>query len=185
MKQLWYRIRSSKIVNFIINCYKFKTELADFNNYDYSFNLRLFKRSLELTAACIKDGNEENSNRLRKFKRIKKVIRCMDRHVDGFDIYYRLATYVALKSFTEEERQLIVSEDANIGIELFNSRSELYRRFSMERSRLMNEMENSDWEYIWKSIKGLPTEFIKLLMLNDRQDINEITDGSDMRGWWD
>lgn len=79
----WYQIKNPTerffriIHNFIKNCWSFKKELAEFQRYDYAYNLRLFNKSLILTKNQLKNEHVNKqiiSDMERTIELIKRLV---------------------------------------------------------------------------------------------------------------
>jgi hypothetical protein len=67
-----YEVFRYKIPMFFENLWFFSKELWYFRSWDYTFNLKLFARSLEKTANTLEfHGNEIESTRMKKVEKIK------------------------------------------------------------------------------------------------------------------
>ena len=76
-----------KITRFLKNIWKFKRELWYFREYDYSFNIQLFCKSLLLTADFIeKNGYEVDETRLLKVKQMRRFVKLVEDYDRTLDI---------------------------------------------------------------------------------------------------
>lgn len=87
-----------KLINFIINCWTFRKELTEFQTYDYSYNLQLLVKSLELTKETLKEEytNEET------LAKMERIIELIHRMIDGDDYYNDLAEQITNIKLSKE-----------------------------------------------------------------------------------
>lgn len=112
----WYQIKTpcniffKKIHNFIKNCWLFKKELAQFQKYDYAYNLRLFNRSLELTKEQFK---KEHVDKQTIFD-MERTIELINRMTDDYNFYFDLAEKTinvkTSRCYSNEEILLVYEE---------------------------------------------------------------------------
>ena len=154
-----YALFRYDIPRFIKNIWLFRKGLWKYEWFDYTYNLILFKRSLEITCENLeKYGHEVNEHRLLKIQKMKRVIELLDNHIK--DNYF--------------ER---IKNKYNVDIE----------KFSDEHFKEVRELENKEWFEIWEIIR-ITDSYNKFNELYKKgSDINweDYFDGSDMRGWWD
>ena len=68
-----------KIFNYFKNCWKFRNELIEFKPWDYTFNLRLLRKSIIETKCYIEDeGNEVYESRIQKINSMNRCIHLID-----------------------------------------------------------------------------------------------------------
>jgi hypothetical protein len=74
------------MINFLKNIWSFRKELYAFKTWDYSFNLNLFAKSLELTAIGMESySNEIDADKLQKINKIKRAVELIKRvHDDSY-----------------------------------------------------------------------------------------------------
>jgi len=157
------------IKNFFKNIYTFRRELYDFQPWEYSFNLRLLKKSLEETATSLEQyGYEKDISRNKKVKKIRRAIELLTNEVEG--------NYIdqAEKILGYEVGPLVFTRDGIIDSTYDESDTKIFE--------LSIKLEHDQWEELWQIIKGQDT--------NDKpekkyEDYEDWFDGSDMRSWWD
>jgi hypothetical protein len=163
-----WRIRS--FFRGLHNFWYFRKEIWNFGGWDYSFQLRLLRRSLIPLRDCLKDGYEEEVSRMKKVMAINEAIHIIDRILQ--DVY-------------------IVDAEAQLGINFLSADAD-------EASKvvtLSHELANQDWKRLWRIFEGQNhNEYIMLLDRNKIQSQFEDAhdnlwakwfDGTDLRGWWD
>lgn len=163
-----WRIRS--FFRGLHNFWYFRKEIWNFREWDYSFQLRLWRRSLIPLRDCLKDGYEEEVSRLKKVMAIDEAIHIIDRILQ--DVY-------------------IEDAEAQLGINFLSADADE----SSKVVTLSHELANQDWKRLWRIFEG--QNYNEYIMLLDRNKIqNQFEDGhtnvwgkwfdgTDMRGWWD
>jgi hypothetical protein len=165
---------------FLENIWFFRKELYAFRSWDYSFNLDLFRRSLEKTVDTIENhGHEVDESRLKKVEKMKRAIQLI-KNVRS-DEYIRRA---------EEELGKLKNTDW-----LWNDRedTEEEKNHNSKVYKRGREIEESEWKELWLIIQGQDiTEFSsKTQKIKDSEPQDEMHsytdwfDGSGIRGWWD
>ena len=164
------------IYRFFKNIYLFRKELYNFHAWEYSFNLRLFQKSLVLTADNLeKNGWEEDVSRGKKVKAIRRVVELLE-HVINDDFLEQTEKELGV------ELKLSKSFWKNEPIEEDPVQEEINKKI-INRS---TEIEQQQWDELWFIIKGNPMFFYKNLDENlDDKNWEEKFDGSDIRSWWD
>lgn len=170
-----YYIFKRKIPNFIKNIINFRKELWHFQSWDSSFNLEVFKRTLELTREYLdKKGIEIESSRNKKIAKMDRAIELLNNFSTGNFIEQaekELQIEVVMDhTFEEEENGLYkikdkASEETKINNEKIFDRAD--------------ELEEEQWDELWKIMKG------KGRYSKEVGDYDDWYDGSDLRGWWD
>ena len=158
-----WRIR--RFFDSLYNFWYFRKEIWNFRRWDYSCQLRLWRRSLEPLRDCLVNGYEVRVPRLKKVAAIEEAIDLIDTILA--DDYIDRAEEVLGISFLD-------TTDAN------------------EASKVVvyaNELAQKDWERLWRIFQGQNhNEYVMLVDRNEdpKRDIwAEWFDGTDMRGWWD
>jgi len=155
-----YALFRYDIPRFIKNIWTFRKALWKFEWFDYTYNLIIFKRSLEITSKNLnKYGIEVNEHRKLKIEKINKVIELLNNHIT--DNYYdRIA-----KKYNLSDNEL----------------------FSKEQINEMHKLENDEWIELWEIIRISDSYKKYYDLVKDNKNINweDYYDGSDMRGWWD
>jgi hypothetical protein len=163
LKKISHKMRNSAIILFIRNMWNFRKELRNFYPWDYSFNLQVFKRSLELTKDYIeKYGNEIDETRIPKVEMMNRAIIIMNNIIDGNEI---------------DQAEQILNKKHSSSIEFKKTSNDLYemvdnspeeqKEINKEIFALGDEIAEKQWEELWSIFKG-----------NDKE-------GSDLRNWWD
>jgi len=161
----FYALFRYDIPRFFKNIWLFRKPLWQFHWFDYSYNLRLFKRSLEITCDNFeKYGYELEENKNLRIQKMRRVIELLDNHIN--DNYSERIK----KKYNIEELENLTSEQLEEIIEL----------------------ENKEWEEIWEiiSITESYKKFYELIKNKNPEERKKIKwedyfDGSCMRGWWD
>lgn len=161
------------IWRFFKNIWRFRKEMYNFQPWDDHYNLRLFKRSLELTRNCIRDhGHEVDESRLLKVNAMNKAIEllnnyCEDDYLDqaekelGFELVYGEHWWLPDFDETEEQKQ---------------NNGKIYN--------LSTKLEEDQWKELWEIIHGNYKD--KVVRTEDgNSNWDEVYNGTDMRGWWD
>jgi hypothetical protein len=186
--KLWFLFKD-KIPAFFKNCWSFRKEIWEFRDWDRTYNLRLFKRSLELTAKRIKDGNEEDVSRGKKYYKMNRAIELLHNYIE--DNYYELAEkelgveYEYGFNFKEVDEnepssptKAYIMVDSDDPIKVANNEK------IMDRA---HKLEKDQWKELWSIIQGKGAfEDIEGESHQEYEKRSEnYRDGSDMRGWWD
>ena len=157
----WRTVRHN-IPNFLKNVWYFRSELYDFEPWDYRFNLNLFQKSLESTADYLEhNGIEEDESRMKKVAKIRRAIELLKHNKQSNWIEQAEAELGEMKNtndwYSEDAREDTPEELA-------------HNRKVIKRSQ---ELQQKEWKELWRIIKGT------------RYKNYEEWDGSDIRGWWD
>jgi hypothetical protein len=147
------------------NFWYFRKEIWNFRGWDYTFQLRLWRKSLIPLRDSILNGYEVRDTRLMKVEAIQEAIDLMDRIID--DVYMDIA-------------------EAELGIEFSENNSATEAMKVITRA---NELAERDWKRLWRIFQGQNhNEYVMLLdrVSDPNQDIwAQWFDGTDMKGWWD
>lgn len=178
----WYRTYEffrRKLPYFLENIWFFRKELWDFRSWDYSYNLDLFRRSLEKTVHTIEyHGSEVDESRLKKVEKMKRAIQLIN-NVRS-DEYVKVA---------EKELGELKNSDW-----LWNDREDtdeerIHNKKVFERAR---EVEDSEWNELWSIIQGQNVkEYSEIYSSKTDEEKkegdvwNNWFDGSGIKGWWD
>ena len=182
-RQTWwyktYAIFRYKIPMFFENIWFFRKQLWEFRSWDYSYNLRLFGRSLEKTVHTIEHhGQEVEIARMKKVTKMKRAIEIMNSFSES--------------NYTERAEQEL-GEIKNLG-GWMEGREDSPEESEHNRKvfELSRKIEDNEWNELWEILKGQNhQEYIDLLNnLSDEEkknrDVwNDWHNGSGMRGWWD
>ena len=164
---------------FLENIWYFRKELYAFRSWDYSFNLDLFRRSLEKTVDTIEHyGHEVEESRMKKVEKIKRAIQLI-KNVRS-DEYVRNA---------EKELGKIKNSDWLWTDREDTDEERIHNKKVFEKAR---EIEISEWKELWLIVHGQDLkEFRKIYDSKtdeEKQDEgvwNDWFDGSGMKSWWD
>jgi hypothetical protein len=165
---------------FFENIWFFRKELWAFRSWDYSFNLELFRRSLEKTVHTIEFyGHEVDESRLKKVEKMKRAILLLN--IVRNDEYLNIS---------QKELGELKNTDW-----LWNDREDTeeektHNRKVFERAR---EIEESEWKELWSIIQGQDVKqyLSKSQKIKDSEpqdemhDYNDWYDGSGIKNWWD
>jgi hypothetical protein len=166
--QTIYKLFRYDIPRFLKNLYRFRKDLWYFYDFDYIYNLKIFRTSLIYLQKTIKNGWEVDEVRLKKYDKITRVIQILNNII--YDNYHEIA-----------EKELNLKTDYSI---LLNKKTFTSDDIS-ENNKLITqktiELENSEWNELWDILKGSNKHGYQLI--ND--DMMYIGDGSGMNGWWD
>jgi hypothetical protein len=190
----WYKTYEAvryDMPRFFKNIRRFRRELCDFQDWDYGYNLDLFKRSLELTADYLETkGIEVDVSRIKKVAKIRKAVELLG-NVRGDSRIERAEKELGkliLRDWEFEE-----SEDHPGSMVLKDTETEEENAHNRKVFARANEIEEEEWKLLWEIIKGQDHQEYS----SKYQKIKESTpedamhayddwfDGSGMRGWWD
>jgi hypothetical protein len=167
----WYKTYKTvryDLPRFFKNIWRFKKELYEFQSWDYSYNLLIFKRSLELTADYIeKKGIEVSSSRCKKVAMMRRAIEIIGKQ--------RTCDYI-------EEAEAILgplSYQENIFDDTRTEEESLHDRKVYD---LSDKLERQDWKELFKILEG---QNYKSYDEKKHGDFEEWFDGSGMKCWWD
>ena len=186
----FYNLFRRDIPAFIKNVWFFRKQLWDFRWWDYSFNLDIFRRSLEKTSKELEvRGNEIDETRLKKVEKINRVIELLG-HIRS-DSYIEIAE----KEFGELKKMKFDFEDDpdqpgyyrlvdDENPDDVNHRRKIYR--------MADEIEAQEWKELWKILEGQDhSEYSKIVENATEEEKREKDlwkewfDGSGMKHWWD
>jgi len=127
------------MINFLKNIWSFRKELYAFKTWDYSFNLNLFAKSLELTAIGMESySNEIDADKLQKINKIKRAVELIKRVHD--DSYFEEAEdYCGIKF----KYLNLSAEDTANNVKIFSK---------------VSEIEKNEWDELWNIMKGQDLE---------------------------
>jgi hypothetical protein len=164
---------------FLENIWFFRKELFAFRSWDYSFNLDLFRRSLEKTVDTIeRHGQEVEESRMKKVEKMKRTIQLI-KNVRS-DEYVNQAV-LELGEIKNSDWLWTDKEDTE--------EERIHNKKVFERAR---EIEISEWKELWLIVHGQDLkEFRKIYdsktdeEKKDENLWNDWFDGSGMKSWWD
>jgi len=164
---------------FLENIWFFRKELWAFRSWDYSYNLDLFRRSLEKTVHTIEfHGQEVDESRLKKVEKMKRAIQLI-KNVRS-DEYVKIA---------EKELGELKNSDWLWDDREDTDEERIHNKKVFERAR---EIEDSEWNKLWSIIQGQNVKEYSEIY-NSKTDEekkegdiwNNWFDGSGMKSWWD
>ena len=167
---------------FLENIWFFRKELYQFRSWDYSFNLEMFRRSLEKTVNTIEfHGNEIDESRLKKVEKMKRLIQLLN----------NISTDNYISQAENELGELIMG-DWDFDKIYVNNETEEQEKHNRNVYKRAHEIENEEWEELCTIIRGQNHEDYKSFYNNrsdeDKHKIdlwNEWYDGSGIKHWWD
>jgi hypothetical protein len=190
----WYKTYDTiryGVPRFFKNVWTFRKEMYEFQDWDYGYNLDLFKRSLELTADYLETkGIEVNESRIKKVAKIRMAVELLG-NVRGNSQIERAEKELGKLILSDWEFE--ESEDHPGSMVLKDTETEEENAHNRKVFARANEIEEEEWKLLWEIIKGQDHQ----AYINKYQKIKESTpedemhayddwfDGSGMRGWWD
>jgi hypothetical protein len=157
-----WRIKS--LFRGLYNFWYFRKEIWNFRDWDYTFQLRLWRKSLIPLKECILNSYELPEHRMQKVEAIQEAIDLLDRIID--DEYIDIA-------------------EKELGIDFLDTTDAKEASKVITRSK---ELAERDWKRLWRIFEG--QNYNEYVMLLDRvsdpnQDIwAQWFDGTDMKSWW-
>lgn len=135
---------------FLTNVWRFRKELWKFRQWDYSFNLAIFTRSLEITAEhlasehCVCENGDRDAADIRKFLKMLEIsensipeaerilgVDYMDTHSKVYPLFENRFCDVSWQDKPREE---------------WNQDQKNYQKFSV----LIPQLEERNWRNAWK-----------------------------------
>ena len=164
---------------FLENIWFFRKELYKFRSWDYSYNLEMFRRSLEKTVNTIEfHGHEIDKSRIKKVEKINRTIQLINN--------IRSDEYV---NQAETELGKIKNSDWLWTDKEDTEEEKIHNRKVFDRAR---EIEDSEWKELWSIIHGQDVKEYREIYdsKTDEEKREEDAwtdwfDGSGMKGWWD
>ena len=120
---------------FLKNVWRFRKELWNFRSFDYSYNLKIFTRSLELTADFLESEDAMSQEAKRDAKDIRKFIRLMEIYQNPMEEAERVTQLDFMKEYDISQ--------LNGGLTFDNPRLD-------NLTRLSNSIERRSWNSAWK-----------------------------------
>ena len=158
------------------NIFFFWRVIWNYRDWDYNFQLRILKRSLEPLAKRIENGNEVDISRLKKVEKIHRTIEILE-HI-GNDSYIEIA-----------EKELGYQTDTT---HIFSDEPLAITEANRKIFELSHLIEEKEWIELFEILKGQDREkykkIVDSLTKEERksEDVwNNWFDGSGIRGWWD
>ena len=158
-------MRIRRFFDSLYNFWYFRKEIWNFRGWDYSFQLRLWRKSLVPLRDCLVNGYEVHVPRMAKVAAIQEAIELIDAILA--DDY-------------------IDNAEGQLGINFLDTTEASEARKVVEYA---NELAQKDWQRLWRIFEG--QNWNEYIMLQDRnkdpeRDLwAEWFDGTDLRGWWD
>ena len=158
------------VPNFLRNLWHFRKELWKYRWWDATYSVRMLKKGLEpIPENLRKHGLEVSVTKDKKIQKIERLLYLLDNFVE--DKYIEIA---------EKELGEISKWDGDLeNISATENDRKIFKR--------TREIEEAEWEEIWKILKGQGNYPDKDYEDHDKawEDYAEWCDGSDLRGWWD
>lgn len=154
----------------LYNFWYFRKEIWNFREWDYTYQLKLWRRSLIPLRDSLKDGYEEEVSRIKKVVAIDEAIYIIDRILE--DVY-------------------LDDAEAQLGINFMETTNASEAKKVVEYS---HQLAQTDWKRLWTIFEG--QNYNEYVMLMDRQKVRsqfekahddlwgQWFNGTDMRGWW-
>jgi len=165
------------IPNGVRNIIFFRKEIWNFRPWDYTYNLRIFAKSLEPLRDSIKGGYEVDITRLKKVKKIERAIEILNNITE--DKYINIA-----------ESQL--GYEVNTDYIFDNDEPENIKEANGKIYDLSQEIEKREWKELWTIFQGQEHSHYVMLLdkMNTEQRKKEDVwdnwyDGSGIGHWWD
>ena len=183
----FYEFFRYKIPMFFKNIWFFRKELWQFRTWDYTFNLSLFKRSIEGLAETIEfKGWEIDGPRMKKVAKMKRVIQILD-NIEKYP-YIEMAEE-KLGPLSKWDIQFEPIPDNPEMYELVETETEIEKNHRRVVYDLSNQLEEQEWNELWTILRGQNIQEYKDLMdkkeVKDGSEWDEWYDGSGMTHWWD
>jgi hypothetical protein len=183
----FYELFRYKIPMFFKNLWFFRKELFEYRRWDYTFNLNLFRRSLEGTVDYIEiKGWEIDSSRLKKVAKMRRAIEILN-NIDTHP-YIEMAES-KLGKLSKMNFEFEPLPDNPELYRLKDSESEDERKHNRSVYDLSDQLENDEWNELWTILRGQDVKEYKTL--TDSKEVkngfewDEWFDGSGMNHWWD
>lgn len=175
---------------FFENVWFFRKELWNFRSWDYSYNLSMFRRSLEKTVNTVEFyGHEVDKSRLKKVEKMKRLIQILNNMKSHSYIE------VAEKEFGElimRDFEFVPTSENPELFSVIDSETPEEKEHNKKIYDRAREIEEQEWVEFCQIIKGQDIDEYRKLYeeLTDKEkhekDLwNEWFDGSGIRGWWD
>lgn len=192
-QEWWYKVYEFikyGIPRFLKNVWRFRNNLFEFYDWDYSYNLSIFKRSLEITADYIENkGLELNVSKLKKVAKMRRVIHLLD-NVRGDDNIEKAEKELGALFLYDWDFEDVPDYPGRS--RLIDNQTEEQKLHNSKVFARAQEIEESEWNELWQILKGQNnndfTSFAKKLKDSgdDKTDTwDKWFDGSGIRGWWD
>jgi len=173
-----YNLFRYKIPYFLKNVWSFRKALWAFRWYDYHYTLKIMRTSLEVMSDNIeKKGMEIDSSRLKKVTKMRRAIEIIN-NMDG--IHHLEVAEKELGSIIHKDWEFVPEGNDLYSInDKLNEKEIAHNRKVYKRA---DELENKEWEELWKIFQGQKHEkFIKTKGI----DWDDWFDGTGINTWWD
>ena len=184
----WYKSFSFfryDLKRFIKNLWFFRKELWDFRPYDYNYNMKLFGKSLDRTSDYVEEhGYEIDETRLKKVAAMRRASIIIDNIIDHkyTDLAEaELGREYILRGFEFEELDHL-SQDGQKLFQMKDNLSDEEKALNKELRDLSQEIEESEWNELFRILKGQPHGAYNP---DIDGDWNKYFDGTGLRCWWD
>lgn len=198
----WYKTYDFfryNLPNFIRNFWYFRKELWQFRSWDYSYNLMLFRRSLEKTANTIEVyGNEIDEPRLKKVAKMKRAIELLNNIRSSTYIEMAESELGEIKTYEWEFKEIEETDSNPLGeknealYELIDKETDSEKEHNSKVYSRAGEIEEQEWIELWQIIKGQDhKEYVEMYNKltdeekNQRDAWYDWYDGSGAKHWWD
>lgn len=184
---VWYFFRYD-IFRILKNIYTFRKVIWSYRNWDYRYNLTVFKVTLIQLKKSIENGYEIDESKNKKIDKINRAIEIItnienDNYIDLVE--KKLNTEIIYKGF-----KFIPIENSD-NYEMIDNLNKEEKEHNLKIYKQVEILENEEWNELWNIFKGttnydlFKTEEFKNLPDEERDKIyNQEFNGSDMRGWW-
>jgi len=188
----WYKTYDSiryGVPRFFKNIWRFRKELYHFQDWDYSYNLSMFRRTLELTSDYMeKEGIEEETSRAKKVAKMKEAILLL-KNVRNDEYIGKAEAELGplfLRGWDFEEM------DEHPGsMQLKETETEEEKLHNSKVFKRAQEIEEQQWKALWKIFEGQDMDDYKKYHESIKGTDDEYQawsnwfDGSGMKYWWD
>ena len=158
-----------RLPGFIKNVWSFRRELWDHRWWDYSFTLRMLKRSLEIQEQGLSSmGIEESLSLEKKLRKMRRAIELLKNKIE--DNYISRTEEIYGEVYLGE---LEFEETDNGKYALVDEETEEQKEHNRLVFKKSHELEAKEWKELWQIIQGKKYKEYK------------DWDGSDLRSWWD
>lgn len=189
----WYKtydVIRYGIPRFFKNVWRFKSELYDFHPWDYSYNLSIFRRSLEITSDNLeKNGMEVSESRLKKVEKIRRAIELLN-NIRG-NSHIDMAEKELGNLFLSDDCNFEEVPDSEGSFKLVETETSEKKEHNSKVFARSNEIEEEEWNELFEILKGQNHEDFKKIANNAKSsgDGHDVWlkwfDGSGIRNWWD
>ena len=190
MMKIFYRINDLRydIPRFLKNLWYFRKQLWEFRSWDFTYNLDMFARSLNMTAECLQNGNEIESSRFKKVEKIKRVVELLN-NFSNCNFIEQAEKELKMEVIFHGHK-FISSVERPGFYELVDERTDEEKKQNDTIFDRSTQIENEQWEELWSILKGngghTKDQIVDMYPEQPENNTEEnINDGSDCRSWWD